>query len=159
MNINSTVQNGLLIDQGRAWARVATGKHSGEAIELPRLGRMGFENAVASPFPQEKTIVALLDDSSISTAPTVTNSAPSEVFFYIGRKQRNGHPIEEAGLTNGKFYGFAQSWSRDSRSPKRAMTLGWARLPAVTSMKVDLISRNWAMLPGSHCRGNRGPGH
>ena len=82
----SILQNGLLIDQGRAWARVATGKHSGEAIELPRLGRMGFENAVASPFPQEKTIVALLDDSSISTAPTVTNSAPSEVYFYIGRK-------------------------------------------------------------------------
>ena len=103
------LQNGLLIDQGRAWAQVATGKHSGEAIELPRLGRMGFENAVASPFPQEKTIVALLDDSSINTAPTVTNSAPSEVFFYIGRKQRNGHPIEEAGLTNGKFYGLTIS--------------------------------------------------
>ena len=46
------LQNGLLADQGRAWARIATGKHSGEAIELPRLGRMSFENAVASPFPQ-----------------------------------------------------------------------------------------------------------
>ncbi|MGH7872849.1 MAG: phytase, partial [Candidatus Binatia bacterium] len=99
------LQNGLLADQGRAWARIATGTHSGEAIELPRLGRMSFENAVASPFPQEKTIVALLDDSSISTAATINNNAPSEVFFYVGRKQRQGHPVEEAGLTNGKLYG------------------------------------------------------
>jgi hypothetical protein len=80
----SILKSNLLVDQGRAWARVATGKHGGEAIELPRLGRMAFENVVASPLAQEKTIVALLDDSSISTAPTLTNNAPSEVFFYIG---------------------------------------------------------------------------
>jgi hypothetical protein len=105
----STVVNGLLTEQGRAWARIATGKHSGEAIELPRLGRMAFENAVASPYPQEKTIVALLDDSSILTAPQITSNVPSEVYFYIGRKRRHGHPIEEAGLTNGKLYGLTIS--------------------------------------------------
>jgi hypothetical protein len=99
----------LLTEQGRAWARIATGKHSGEAIELPRLGRMAFENAVASPYPQEKTIVALLDDSSILTAPQITSNVPSEVYFYIGRKRRHGHPIEEAGLTNGKLYGLTIS--------------------------------------------------
>ena len=105
----STVVNGLLTEQGRAWARIATGTHSGEAIELPRLGRMAFENAVASPYPQEKTIVALLDDSSILTAPQITSNVPSEVYFYIGRKRRHGHPIEEAGLTNGKLYGLTIS--------------------------------------------------
>ena len=105
----STVVNGLLTEQGRAWARIATGTHSGEAIELPRLGRMAFENAVASPYPQEKTIVALLDDSSILTAPQITSNVPSEVYFYIGRKKRHGHPIEEAGLTNGKLYGLTIS--------------------------------------------------
>ena len=105
----STVVNGLLTEQGRAWARIATGDHSGEAIELPRLGRMAFENAVASPYPQEKTIVALLDDSSILTAPQITSNVPSEVYFYIGRKRRHGHPIEEAGLTNGKLYGLTIS--------------------------------------------------
>ncbi len=99
----------LLTEQGRAWARIATGNHSGEAIELPRLGRMAFENAVASPYPQEKTIVALLDDSSILTAPQITSNVPSEVYFYIGRKRRHGHPIEEAGLTNGKLYGLTIS--------------------------------------------------
>ena len=29
------------------------------------------------------------------------------------------------------------------------MTSVWVRLPAVTSVKVDLISRNWAMFPVS----------
>ena len=82
----STLQNGLLADQGRAWAHITTGKHSGESLELPRLGRMAFENSVASPFPQENTIVVLLDDSSISTAPTITSSAPSEVFFLYWQK-------------------------------------------------------------------------
>jgi len=106
---NSIVQSNLLVDQGRAWGRIATGEHSGEAIELPRLGRMAFENCVASPYPQEKTIVALLDDSSISTAPTINSNAPSEVFFYIGRKQRHGYPIEQAGLTNGQLYGLTVS--------------------------------------------------
>lgn len=105
----SIVQNNLLMDQGRAWAWIATGKHSGEAIELPRLGRMSFENSVASPHPQEKTIVALLDDSLQSTAPTITTGAPSEVFFYIGRKGRHGHPIDDAGLTNGKLFGLTIS--------------------------------------------------
>jgi hypothetical protein len=70
---------------------------------------MAFENAVASPHPQEKTIVALLDDSALSTAPTITNNAPSEVFFYIGTKSRQGHPIDRAGLTNGKLFGLTIS--------------------------------------------------
>jgi hypothetical protein len=101
----TTVANSVVVDQGRAWARVATGGHAGETWHLPLMGRMAYENLVASPHPQEKTIVALLDDSSINTAPLVTNSVPSEVYFYIGRKKKHGHPIVAAGLTNGNFYG------------------------------------------------------
>jgi hypothetical protein len=43
--------NGEEVSGGRAWARIATGPHSGEAWQLPRLGHMAYENAVASPFP------------------------------------------------------------------------------------------------------------
>ena len=58
------------VTEGRAWARVVTGPHAGEAWQLPRLGRLAFENAVASPYPQVKTIVVATDDSELSTAPT-----------------------------------------------------------------------------------------
>jgi hypothetical protein len=87
---------------GRAWARVVTGPRAGEAWELPRMGKMAYENAVACPYPQANTIVVLTDDSNLSTAPT---GFPSEVYVYVGRKQRSGTPIEQAGLTNGLFYG------------------------------------------------------
>src|SRR5260221_375861 len=71
-----------------------------------RRGRFAFENAVTCPHAQEKTIVALTDDSALSTAGG-PNDFPSEVYFYIGTKTRDGHPIEQAGLTNGSLYGLA----------------------------------------------------
>jgi len=100
--------DGEEIDDGRAWGRIATGSHAGEAWQLPRLGRLSFENAVASPYPQEKTVIVLLDDGALSTAPVAANF-PSEVYVYIGRKMRDGHPIEQAGLTNGSLYGLKVS--------------------------------------------------
>src|SRR5262245_26214793 len=95
----------VVVDQGRPWARIVTGANAGETWQLPRLGRMAYENVVASPFPQDKTIVMLLDDSALSTAPVINNNVPSEVYVYIGNKEENGHPIVQAGLTNGSFYG------------------------------------------------------
>jgi hypothetical protein len=41
--------NGEEVNFGRAWARIVTGEHAGEAWELPRLGKMSFENVVACP--------------------------------------------------------------------------------------------------------------
>src|SRR5207244_2597981 len=58
----------------------------------------------ASPYPQDKTVVVLTDDSNLSTAGVAANF-PSEVYVYIGTKTKNGHPIEQAGLTNGSLYG------------------------------------------------------
>ncbi|MGH7765850.1 MAG: phytase [Candidatus Binatia bacterium] len=100
--------NGEETSQGRAFAHVATGENAGEAWQLPRFGRIAYENAVASPYPQAKTVVVLLDDSSINTAPVAANF-PSEVYVYIGEKTRVGHPIERAGLTNGSLYGLKVS--------------------------------------------------
>ena len=92
------------VSDGRAWARIASGPHTGEAWQLPRLGRLSFENAVASPYPQDKTIVVCLDDGALSTAP-VAASFPSELYVYIGTKTRSGRAIDLAGLTNGELYG------------------------------------------------------
>jgi len=89
---------------GRAWARIVTGPRAGQAWELPRLGKMAFENVVACPYEQDKTVVALFDDGSLDTAP-VAASNPSEVFIYVGTKQTDGNDVEKAGLTNGKLYG------------------------------------------------------
>jgi hypothetical protein len=82
-----------------------TGSHAGEAWQLPRLGKMAFENAVASPYPQMKTIVVCTDDSNLSTSAIPPSGLPSEVYVYVGSKRGSGHPIERAGLTNGSLYG------------------------------------------------------
>jgi hypothetical protein len=96
--------NGEEVTFGRAWARIVTGQHAGEAWELPRLGKMSFENVVACPHGKDQTIVALFDDGDLNTAaPAASN--PSEVYIYIGNKQTQGNEIERAGLTNGKLYG------------------------------------------------------
>jgi hypothetical protein len=65
---------------------------------------MAYENAVACPHPQDKTVVMLTDDGALSTAP-VAASFPSEVYVYVGTKTKQGHPVEQAGLTNGQLYG------------------------------------------------------
>jgi len=96
--------NGEEVSQGRAWARIATGPHAGEAWQLPRLGRMSYENAVANPHPQRKTVVMLTDDGALSTAPTAS-AFPSEVYVYVGTKTNKGSIIDRAGLTNGALYG------------------------------------------------------
>jgi hypothetical protein len=96
--------NGEEVSQGRAWARIATGPHAGEVWQLPRFGRMAYENAVASPYPQNKTVVMLTDDGALSTAGTAS-AFPSEVYVYVGTKTNRGSAIERAGLTNGSLYG------------------------------------------------------
>lgn len=104
--------NGEEVTEGRAWAHVVTGDHAGETWELPRFGRMSWENVVASPHPQRKTVVMCLDDSSISTFPDTTPNAtdfPSEVCVYVGTKERGDHPVDAAGLNNGKLYGLKVS--------------------------------------------------
>ncbi|MCB1122257.1 MAG: hypothetical protein KJT03_11955, partial [Verrucomicrobiae bacterium] len=88
---------------GKAWATLATGSLKGYSYELPRLGRMSFENVVASPYPQMKTIVAGLDDSASNSNDTL-----GEVYFYIGEKNgAAGPPIAKAGLNNGNLYALA----------------------------------------------------
>jgi len=105
--------------QSRAWAHIATGPEAGNSWQLPRFGRASWENVVASPFAQDKTIVAGLDDDG---------TTDSQVYFYIGTKQAAGtNEVEKAGLLNGSLYGvqvtgLAQE-TTNTTSVQRAFTL------------------------------------
>ncbi|MFM9967678.1 MAG: choice-of-anchor I family protein [Burkholderiales bacterium] len=81
--------------EGRAFAHVLTGAEAGKVYELPSLGNMAFENAVANAYSGGKTVVAAMDDSS-------TNG---QVYFYVGNKSATGNAVEMAGLAGGKLFG------------------------------------------------------
>lgn len=81
-------------NEGTAWAHVATGPSINHSYELPALGRFSWENAVACPVAQTKTIVVGLDDSS-----------PGQVYVYVGDKSTTGTEADRAGLTNGVLFG------------------------------------------------------
>jgi len=82
--------------EGRAFAFVVTGSDAGKTYELSSLGNMSFENLLANPITQAKTIVAANEDSS----------SQGQVYFYIGEKNLTGaNAIEKAGLTNGHLFG------------------------------------------------------
>jgi hypothetical protein len=78
---------------GRAMAHIIGGRQDGTSYELPKMGRHAWENLLASPYPQDKTIVVGNEDGGLN-----------KVFIYVGEKQRRGTPIEMAGLTNGSEY-------------------------------------------------------
>ncbi|WP_246444213.1 hypothetical protein [Sphingomonas sediminicola] len=84
--------------EGRATATIVTGANAGTIYELPSLGNLAFENIVANPYAQDKTIIAVSDDSS----PPNGNG---QVYIYVGQKQSTGTEIEKAGLSGGDFYG------------------------------------------------------
>jgi cysteine-rich repeat protein len=79
-------------NEGRAMAHGL----DGTSWELPRLGKASWENLVASPFAQAKTIVIGQDDST-----------PGQVYVYVGTKTNTGTAIDKAGLSNGTLYGVA----------------------------------------------------
>ena len=93
---NRIFMNGEETTDGRAFAFVATGPEAGKAYHLPYHGRYAWENSVASPFAQDKTIVIGLDDDGVTD---------SQVYVYIGTKQNTGLEIDKAGLQNGSLYG------------------------------------------------------
>jgi hypothetical protein len=81
-------------NEGRAFATVLTGVEKGDAYELPYLGKMSWENAVAHPNAGDRTIVVALDDST-----------PGQVYVYVGTKQPAGAPVARAGLQGGALFG------------------------------------------------------
>jgi hypothetical protein len=137
-------------DYGRAWAHIATGPNAGKTYQLPRLGRHSYENVVASPFAQKKTIVMIGDDAGTATNVTVANvcrtagqtgciSPPSEVFMYVGAKLSTGNEIERAGLTNGKLYGLRVKANGAVVTGENKDFVFSSTAPAVTSARFELV--------------------
>jgi hypothetical protein len=77
----------------RGFAHLVGGSQHGTSYELPLLGNHPFENLIASPHEQDKTILAATEDGGAN-----------KVYFYVGEKQAKGNAVELAGLTNGRIY-------------------------------------------------------
>jgi hypothetical protein len=83
---------------------VASGPDAGKSYILGRFnlstngsglsGVGGWENALANPFPQDKTVV-------IATSDGGTGIMTNALAVYAGTKQRTGSEVDKAGLTNG----------------------------------------------------------
>lgn len=82
--------------EGRAFAHIVEGNEKRSSYELPALGNLSFENAVANPATGRTTAVIVTDDAT-----------PGQVYLYLGTKQRTGNPVERAGLANGTLHGVA----------------------------------------------------
>ena len=80
--------------EGKGMAHIVTGSEAGHSYELPYIGKMAFENALASPYSGDKTVVAGTDDGT-----------GGQVYMYVGNKTNSGNTITKAGLTGGKLYG------------------------------------------------------
>jgi hypothetical protein len=139
-------------DHGRLFAHILTGQEKNTSYELPRLGKMAFENALASPFRQLKTIVMLNDDANRETSITSDNvcraspgatgckEPPSELAVYIGTKQNHGNTIDRAGLTNGNFYGVRVKVNDVVvTGENKEFVLGTAA-PAINSARFELVN-------------------
>lgn len=68
---------------------------SGDAQELPRLGRFSQENNLVAPDTGNATVVAGDEDGP---------SDGSQLRLYVGRKSRRGDAFQRAGLTNGTSF-------------------------------------------------------
>lgn len=91
-------------DWGYAIGHVATGSAKGNSYILGKFNLStngsgvsavgGWENLVANPFTQDKTVVAALNDGG-------TGVMNNTVMVYVGRKTNVGSEVDKAGLTNG----------------------------------------------------------
>lgn len=87
--------NGEETTGGRAFAHITSGREHGTSYELPAVGKAAWENLLASPFEQDLTVVAGMDDGALNA---------SKLYFYVGEKQASGNPVELAGLVNGASF-------------------------------------------------------
>jgi hypothetical protein len=77
-------------DEGRAWAHGIDGTSS----EFARMGKASWENVVPNPGTGEQTLVIGMD-----------GSGGGQLYVYVGKKTRDGSPVQRAGLTNGALHG------------------------------------------------------
>ncbi|NBU46508.1 MAG: hypothetical protein EBS34_03515, partial [Flavobacteriales bacterium] len=94
---------------GYQLATIANGPDKGKSYILGKFnpstngsgvtGVGAWENALACPVSQDKTIVIGLNDGGTPTTAAINNS----VVVYVGNKQTTGSEVDKAGLTNGQL--------------------------------------------------------
>lgn len=82
--------DGEEVSGGRAFGHVVS---TGDSYQLADLGTANWENVVANPAADDKTVV-------VGTSDT----AGGNVILYAGDKKTSGNPVEKAGLTGGQRY-------------------------------------------------------
>lgn len=139
-------------DHGRIFAHIVDGSDKNKSFELPRLGKMSFENGLANPFPDHKTIVMLQDDAGRETNVTAATNvcrtagqtgcteAPSELYMYVGSQKPHGSQIEQAGLTNGNFYGMRVVLKGQVVKGENKDFVFASAAPAVTSARFEVVN-------------------
>ena len=90
---NKLFLNGEEIGGGRAMAHVGSGADKGKSYELYTFGKQAWENSLANPYAQDKTIVISNSDGG-----------NSGLTVWVGNKQSTGNDVEKAGLINGTRY-------------------------------------------------------
>ena len=76
-------------DNGRAFGITK----EGDATALPRLGLFQWENTIPAPNQTNTTLVMGQEDGPAGNV--------SQLWVYVGTKQKSGPPVAKAGLTNG----------------------------------------------------------
>jgi hypothetical protein len=126
--------------EGRAFAHVVTGAGMNSSWQLPALGRFSWENSIASPYAQRKTVVVGTDDTSVD----------GQVYVYVGTKTDTGNDVQRAGLTNGGLYGIKVVGAPQQESRTTSFAAGsrfeMVAKPNVTNMtgaalNADSVSR------------------
>jgi hypothetical protein len=83
---------------GRAWASVSTGADKGKAYELGNFtvsgGVTAWENLLANPFAQDKTVVIGNNDGG-------SGVVQDKLALYVGNKSNAGTEVQKAGLVGG----------------------------------------------------------
>jgi hypothetical protein len=91
---NTGYQMGTVVTGPDAGKAYVLGKFSASSDGSGRTGVPAYENALANPYPQDKTVV--IGDSDGGTG--IHTNALS---VYVGTKQKTGTEVDKAGLTNG----------------------------------------------------------
>ncbi|WP_404423222.1 PEP-CTERM sorting domain-containing protein [Nibricoccus sp. IMCC34717] len=90
--------NGEEGGSGRAWANVATGADKGKTYELGNFAVSGattaWENLLANPYAQDKTVVIGNNDGG-------AGAAANKLALYVGNKSNSGTEVQKAGLVGG----------------------------------------------------------
>jgi hypothetical protein len=77
-------------EENGAEGRVFGVTTDGDAHQLPRLGLFSYENTIVAPTRSDTTLVMGNEDD-----------ANGQIWAYMGTKQSDGSPVDQAGLTNG----------------------------------------------------------